>query len=242
VAWGPGGAVAWGPGGWAATTGNVYSRWGSIQAVTRTSQGYNAWTGNRWANQVGAAYNSRTGTIAAGQRAAVGNVYTGNYAYGKRGAAYNPNTGQAVKGGTITVGNAGSGQSGTASWLRGENGGVMKVGDDIYAGKDGTVYRKGDSGWEKNSGGGWNSVDKPTPSGDRANSAQARQAQGAQPQNRAAQTPSLNQQARPAQMDTTRTLDQQRTARSTGQARTQSFNSGAYRSAGGMRGGGFRRR
>ena len=248
VAWGPGGAVAWGPGGWAATTGNVYSRWGSTQAVTRTSQGYNAWTGNRWANQVGAAYNSRTGTIAAGQRAAVGNVYTGNYAYGKRGAAYNPNTGQAVKGGTVTVGNAGSGQSQTASWVRGNDGGVMKVGDDIYAGKDGTVYRKGDSGWEKNSGGGWSSVDKPAPTGDRATSAQTRQAQGAQSQTRPAQSSTMNQQmnrgsaSQMSMNDTMRSLDRQQAARSTGQARTQNFNSGAYRSAGGMRGGGFRRR
>jgi hypothetical protein len=257
VAWGPRGAAAWGPGGWAATTGNVYSRWGSTQAVTRTSQGYNAWTGNRWANQVGTAYNSRTGTIAAGQRAAVGNVYTGNYAYGKRGAAYNPNTGQAVKGGSVTVGNAGTGQSGTASWLRGNQGGVAKIGDDIYAGKDGTVYRKGQNGWEQNSGGGWNSVNRPTPTGAQTTSGQTRPTPGTQPQTRPApatqsqiqqrpaQTPSMNQQMRsssPSQMSTMQSLDRQQAARSAGQARTRNFNSGAYRSAGGMRGGGFRRR
>ena len=44
-----GGAAAWGPGGWAATTGNVYHRWGDTAAVTRHSAGYNAWTGNAWA-------------------------------------------------------------------------------------------------------------------------------------------------------------------------------------------------
>jgi hypothetical protein len=264
VAWGPGGAVAWGPGGWAATTGNVYSRWGSTQAVTRTSQGYNAWTGNKWANQVGTAYNSRTGTIAAGQRAAVGNVYTGDYAYGKRGVAYNPNTGQAVKGGSITAGNANSGQSGTATWLRGNEGGVAKIGDDIYAGKDGTVYRKGENGWEQNSGSGWSSANRPNSTGAQTTSGQTRPAPGTQPQTRPApttqpqiqqrpapttmpaQTPSLNQQMSRSQMpqyNTTRSLDQQQAARSAGQARTQNFNSGAYRSAGGApRGGGYRRR
>jgi hypothetical protein len=77
-AWGPRGVAGWGPGGWAATTGNVYQRWGDTTAVTRRSGGYNAWTGNRWANQVGTSYNSRTGNLAAGQRAAVGNIYTGN--------------------------------------------------------------------------------------------------------------------------------------------------------------------
>ena len=93
VAYGPNGAVAWGPGGWAATSGNVYSRWGTTTAVTRTSSGYNAWTGNAWSTQAGRSYNSTTGQISAGQRGAVQNVYTGNYATGGRGATYNPTTG-----------------------------------------------------------------------------------------------------------------------------------------------------
>jgi hypothetical protein len=38
AAWGPwGGGAVWGPGGWAATSGNVYSRWGATSAVTRRS-------------------------------------------------------------------------------------------------------------------------------------------------------------------------------------------------------------
>lgn len=63
------GAAAWGPGGWAATTGNVYHRWGATAAVTRGSAGYNGWTGNSWSRSAGMSYNSRTGTLAAGQRA-----------------------------------------------------------------------------------------------------------------------------------------------------------------------------
>ncbi len=37
VAWGVRGAAAWGPGGWAATTGNVYHRYGNTAGVTRRS-------------------------------------------------------------------------------------------------------------------------------------------------------------------------------------------------------------
>ncbi len=233
AAWGPYGAVAWGPGGWAATTGNVYHRWGSTSAVTRTSAGYNAWTGNAWARQVGAGYNSRTGTIAAGQRGAVGNVYTGNYAYGGRGAVYNPATGQGVTGGRVTVGNAGSGQSGSAAWLRGEQGGVARVGDDVYAAHDGTVYRKTDSGWQSNSGGGWESTQRPE--GGRPTPYSGGQA------GTAAQRPATTGQAtqRPASAGSYQSLDRQYSARQTGQQRTQNYRSGSYRSAGR---GGYRRR
>jgi hypothetical protein len=228
VAWGARGAVAWGPGGWAATTGNVYHRWGNTSAVTRSSAGYNAWTGNAWAGQVGASYNSRTGTIAAGQRGAVGNVYTGNYAYGGRGTAYNPNTGQQVSGGRITVGNAGTGQSGSAGWVRGEQGGMARVGDDLYAAKDGTVYRRTDNGWQSNSGSGWNDVQRPdsgrpetTSRGERAGASQ--------------------QPSRQRSSQTASSMDRQYAARQTGSQRTNNYRSGSYRSAGGFRGGGRRR-
>ena len=138
-----GGAAAWGPGGWAATTGNVYSRYGSTQAVTRTSGGYNAWTGNAWNSKVGTAYNSRTGTLAAGQRASVTNVYTGQTASGSRGVAYNPNTGKATSWGA--VGSDGSG--------------IGHVGNNVYADNDGNLYRSSDGGWQQaGSGGGWSGM------------------------------------------------------------------------------------
>ncbi len=108
---------------------------------------------------------SRTGTLAAGQRSAVANVYTGNYAYGGRGAAVNTQTGASVSGGRVTAGNAytgnevhaghiegtnASGQSGSAAWARGEDGGAARIGDDVYAGKDGNVYKKNDEGgWDQ---------------------------------------------------------------------------------------------
>ena len=157
-----GGAAAWGPGGWAATTGNVYSRWGSTTAVTRHSAGYNAWTGNAWSGGAGMSYNSRTGTVAAGQRGVVSNAYTGNYAYGARGAAVNPRTGQAVSAGRVTTGNVYSGQSGSAGYVRGESGGAARVGNDLYASHDGSVYRNTGGGWQQNSGGGWGNLSEST--------------------------------------------------------------------------------
>jgi hypothetical protein len=161
---GPYGAAAWGPGGWAATTGNVYRRWGDTTAVTRHAEGYNAWTGNRWAGSAGMSYNSRTGTVAAGQRGVVGNVYSGDYAYGARGAAVNPRTGQAVTGGRVTTGNVDSGRSGSAGYIRGSQGGVVRSGSgDVYATRDGNVYRNTGSGWQQRSGGGWTGASTSAP-------------------------------------------------------------------------------
>jgi hypothetical protein len=170
VAYGPNGAVAWGPGGWAATSGNVYSRWGSTTAVTRTSSGYNAWTGNAWSTQAGRSYNSTTGQISAGQRGAVQNVYTGNYATGGRGATYNPTTGVGAAGSKVTVGNAYTGNQATAgrgvvtgpggqstsvAGVKGQNGSAVRVGDNYYGTKDGNVYKG-------NSQGGFEQVTKPS--------------------------------------------------------------------------------
>ncbi len=247
VAWGPAGGVAWGPGGWAATTGNVYYRWNSAAAVTRTSGGFSAWTGNRWASQVGMAYNSTTGNLAAGQRAAIGNVYTGNYAYGKRGFVTDTDTGKTISGGKVTAGNARTGESGSMGGVRGEDAGAARIGDDIYAGKDGTVYRKGENGWQKNSGSGWDQVERPPAASQQRTDAsrdltQAREALTARPQQNADRSQLSNLQ--PERLDsgrqmsyqeTLRALDRQRAARSTGEVRTQGYRSGAYR-------GGIRRR
>jgi hypothetical protein len=176
AAWGPwGGGAVWGPGGWAATTGNVYGRWGATSAVGRASGGYNAWTGNAWRGSAGMSYNSRTGNLSAGQRSAVGNVYTGNYAAGSRGSSVNTRGGGSVSGGRVTAGNVysgnqvtagrisgttGSGQSGSAGYVRGEQGGVARVGDDVYAGHDGNVYKRNEGGgWDQQQpGGGWDRV------------------------------------------------------------------------------------
>lgn len=174
-----GGWAAWGPGGWAGTTGNVYRQWGPASSVSRYSGGYDAWSGTAWRSQVGGAYNSRTGTLAAGHRGSVANVYTGEYAYGGRGVARNPRTGTTVGGGRVTVGdvdtgrqvtggrvggyNPRTGEAGSAGWVRGDQGGVARVGDDYYGFKDGSVYRHdGQSKWSQvERSGQWSEVRDP---------------------------------------------------------------------------------
>jgi hypothetical protein len=172
VAWGAGGgAVAWGPYGWAGYTGNIYTQWGNRATVSRVAGGYNAWTGNAWATQVGGSYNSRTGVASAGQRGAVKNVYTGNFAAGGRGVATGPQgnavvgkggvagnvyTGNAVAAGKGAVYNAQTGEWTSVGGAVGSGGGkAVRVGDDVYAGKDGNVYRNTGDGWEKRDSSGW---------------------------------------------------------------------------------------
>ncbi len=168
-----GGVTYWGPGGWAGYSGNIYSQWGNRATVSRVAGGYNAWTGNAWATQVGRSYNSRTGVSSAGQRSAVANVYTGNFAAGGRGVATGPQGNVAVGRGGV-AGNVYSGDAvaagrgavynkDTGEWTRvggvaGQDGGkAVRVGDDVYAGKDGNVYRRTEGGgWEQHTpGGGW---------------------------------------------------------------------------------------
>jgi hypothetical protein len=168
-AYGPAGAAAWGPGGWAATSGNVYSHWGSTTAVSRSSAGYNAWTGNAWSSKVGASYNSVTGRVSAGQRASVSNVYTGGYAYGQRGATYNPSTGVGARGGSVTYGNVDTGAQDTAKWGQvsgphGQSTSVVQSGNNTYADHNGNVYKDTGSGWQKYDNGAWNNVEKPSAS------------------------------------------------------------------------------
>ena len=74
----------------------------------------------------------------------------------------NPRTGQAVAGGRVTTGNVYSGQSGSAGYVRSQSGGAARVGNDLYASHDGTVYRNSGGGWQQNSGGGWGNVSEST--------------------------------------------------------------------------------
>ncbi len=240
VAYGPaGGAAAWGPGGWAGFSGPIYRRWGDVASVSRVSGGFDAWSGNRWAGRTGIAYNSRTGAVAAGQRGVVGNVYTGNYAAGSRGVARGP--GGVIAGGAHgTAGNAFSGESVHASrgfvynpatgqgttfaGASGDRGAVARVGDDVYAGHDGSVYRNTGDGWQKHGPDGWQPVN---------NGGGAAAAAGARPE--------LQQQ-----------LDQAREARLQGMQRNQQLQhsnfqmnrdfgggGGARMGGGGFAGGGF---
>ena len=113
------------------------------------------------------------------------NVYSGDYVAGGRGAAAGAD--KAIAGKRVTVGDGATGESISAGkgyiydrntgektavgGVRGPDGGAVgRVGDDIYAGKDGNVYRNTGSGWEKHTpGSGWG----PAGTGERADAARA---------------------------------------------------------------------
>lgn len=229
----------------------------------------------------GAAYNPYTGTSAAGRtvstpygtasQGAAYNPYTGaraaggsvSTAYGSagRGAAYNPTTGNAARGGYR------SGEQGSAGAIRTSEGSGMAAWDtqngqgavgrtqsgDVYAAKDGTVYKKDSNGnWSQNSGSGWESTTKPQSASASAQSA------GRQPSTSSAQPQRSTTGAAPQSTSTAssgwsqnkQSMESQAQARQSGNQqaqRSQSWQnsaSSANRSSfsGGSRGGGGRRR
>ena len=88
----------------------------------------------------------------------------------------------------------GSEGGGKIKWEDGEASGVARHGDNLYAGKDGNVYRRDEDGWAKYDDGDWESVDKPerqTPSSQSASGKQGEAQQKAQ--DRKPQSPSESQ-------------------------------------------------
>jgi len=174
--WGPMGyyGCCWYPyygwGAWGgAAVANVYGVWGNT-AYSRTGAAWaNPYTGNYGAATRGAYYNTQTGRTTVAGRGANTNIYTGNTAGYRGGATYNPNTGIVAGGGAGYVGNiySGQGAAGRGGFVYNTNtgAGIAAGKNNVYAGKDGTVYRYNrDSGnWASNSGSGWQSVDRPQP-------------------------------------------------------------------------------
>jgi len=174
--WGPMGyyGCCWYPyygwGAWGgAAVANVYGVWGNT-AYSRTGAAWaNPYTGNYGAATRGAYHNAQTGRSTVAGRGYNTNIYTGNTAGYRGGATYNPNTGIVAGGGAGYAGNIYTGQGsanrGGFIYNTNTNAGVAAGKNNIYAGKDGTVYRYNrDSGnWSSNSGNGWNQVDKPEP-------------------------------------------------------------------------------
>ena len=156
----------WGAWGGAAVS-NVYGMWGNTAYSRTTAAWANPYTGNYGAASRGSYYNTQTGRMSAGGRGYNTNIYTGNTAGYRGGVTYNPNTGIVAGGGAGYAGNIYSGQ-GTAgrggfAYNTNTNTGVAAGKNNVYAGKDGTVYRYNrDSGsWSSNSGSGWQSTTKP---------------------------------------------------------------------------------
>jgi hypothetical protein len=172
--WGYYGACCWGPawgygyGGFAST--NVYGRWGNT-AYQRTQAAWaNPYTGNYGAASRTGFQNTQRGTVGVAGRGTNTNIYTGNTVGGRGAVAYDPKTGIVAGGGAGYAGNiySGEGAAGRGGFAYNTNtgAGIAAGGNNVYAGKDGNVYRydRQSGNWSQNSGNGWQSVDKPQPS------------------------------------------------------------------------------
>jgi len=241
-----------------------YGAGASYNAATGTyKRGYGAY-GPAGGYKVGQAYNPSTGAWA-----------TGAAAYGPNGSiraaqGYNPSTGTRFAGaqGSSVYGSWGAGVvSNGDQWAKGayrttdqgtvggiktsEGGSVIKGQNNTYVGKDGNVYRKSDSGWQKYENGSWTSPDR-----SRGNTATQLPAQGGSPKQGAVG----DRTGQVSTRDVTNDLNRESANRAAGNQRTGQWNNQynqrtsapqpAQRSApaatprgggGGMRGGGGRR-
>jgi len=133
---------------------------------------FNAYTGTGTAAAGGIRYNPQTGRVVAGQGGAAGNIYTGSAGAAGQRTVVNTNTGQVTReAGGVARGPGGAGAAGAfstsgaagnaqgAGYIRYDRatgdvnrGGVVDVNGNIYAGRDGNVYRHDADGWEKAGG------------------------------------------------------------------------------------------
>jgi hypothetical protein len=169
--WGYYGPCCWGPawgygyGGYAAT--NVYGRWGNTAYANTRAAWANPYTGNYGAGSRIGFQNTHRGTVGVAGRGYNTNVYTGNTFAGRGAAAYDPRTGIAVAGGAGYAGNIYSGHGtagrGGIAYNTNTGAGVARSGNNVYAGKDGSVYRYNSQtgNWSQNTGSGWKSTNKP---------------------------------------------------------------------------------
>lgn len=147
----------------------TYARGASVSTPygsRSAAQAYNPYTGTYAATRQGSSPTAQWGSsvVTRGNQAA----YTQHYstAQGTVGSVQTSSGGKAVgasgSGGSAAVGKTGSG--------------------DMYAGKDGNVYKNTGSGWQKYDDGGWSSVQPPSGSQQQAQQEAQQRAQGGQQQ------------------------------------------------------------
>ena len=152
-----------------AAQGGYYNQATGGRGVGQAAVNTNAYTGTTTAAARGVRYNPQTGNVVANEGVAAYNPYTGQAGAANHREVYNTNTGrQTSMAGAAGAGPEGAGavggfsttgSGGDASGVGGvyydrdsgsvNAGGAVKVGDDVYAGKNGDVYQKTDSGWEQ---------------------------------------------------------------------------------------------
>ena len=148
--------------------GGAYRGVNSVTGMRYAARGgtnTNVYTGTTVTGGAAAAYNPNTGRISAGQAGTASNVYTGNSAAGARGVNYNPQTGVISGGAVGGVKNGSTGQvtadgRGFAYNTRTDTG-VAVGNNNVYASKDGNVYRYNQStGVQQKTNNGWETVQR----------------------------------------------------------------------------------
>jgi hypothetical protein len=161
-----GAAAYYGPYGWGGVAAtNVYGQWGNVAYSGTRAAWANPYIGNVGRGGTYAGINTATGARYAGQAGQVTNVYNGNSAAGARGASYNPNTGVISGGAVGGVRNGSTGQvtagGGGFAYNTNTNTGVAVGNNNVYASKDGNVYRYNQStGMQQKTSSGWESVQR----------------------------------------------------------------------------------
>ncbi len=166
--WGYYGPCCWGPawgygyGGYAST--NVYGRWGNSAYANTRAAWASPHTGNSGVASRTSFQNTQRGTVGVAGRSASTNFYTGNTVAARGAGSYDPKTG-IIKG--VGAGYAGDTYFGQGAVRRGgvayntsTHTGIAAGSNNIYAGKNGDVYRYNPQtgNWSQNSGSGWKSA------------------------------------------------------------------------------------
>jgi len=221
-AYGPYGSATWGAG-YNPNTG-TYARGGSVSTPYGTrsaAQAYNPYTGTYAQTRQGSSPTAQWGSsyVSRGnQSATMGHYSTAN---GTVAGVSTSQGGKAV-GASTAWGNTAAGK--TAS-------------GNMYAGHDGNVYKNTGSGWEKYDNGSWNSVNKPQPNWQGAESSQQR-AGSESYQQRSSETSSYNRSGEGGSnrsSSETQSLDHEAQNRSRGAQESQRFQQAQHGGGGGGR-------
>ncbi len=157
--------------------GGFYNEATGGRGIGRAGVNTNAYTGTTRAGAQGIRYNPQTGRVVAGGGGAAVNPYTGQAAAGGHRTVVDTDTGRVTeRAGGVVAGPEGAAgarafdSDGNRVDARGaggfhynadtgtlHKGGVVEVNDNVYAGRDGNVYRHDDGGWTK--------VDRPAEGG-----------------------------------------------------------------------------
>ncbi|WP_313167051.1 autotransporter [Massilia oculi] len=153
-----GGFDAWSGNAWASRVGSSYNSRTGVASAGQRSAVRNVYTGEFAAGARGVAQGPR-GAVAAGGRGIAADPARGVAAAGRRGVIADPASGRAVQGASGVVVDRASGQAERVAGARGAGGGaVARVGNDVYAGRDGQVYRNTGAGWERHGAQGWSAA------------------------------------------------------------------------------------